>query len=411
MVHVGNARRVPRVGGRGILERFAEIYARVDLLAGFLVESMQRRVGCAHGAPVGHHPTRIAPLLLEHVIEQDFARARGLGVDPVIRAHHGARPASFDRDTEREQIAFATRRLGNVNVVEMAAGLLVVEGKVLDRGDHVDRLNPGDRRAGKRACEPRILAQVFEGAAVARFANEVHAARQEHIETLCSRLAADHRAALLQQRGIPGRGERHAGRQCGRAVLAQPHDVRHAERGVRFRERRNAETRDARHVAGPWYRLRRRLEVAEGNCHGTMHEGVSLGRRQGLYDVCRPRIRVGRGRLSRRVPGRDDDTNQGRQEACLHRMLSRCGFGAFAYRRRSMLASRRAHKAIAKFESVSSKTRSRARCTMHDGAPRGVSRRSRGFASVSRNTSRLTKTGSPLITSRTIKRRARSSCG
>jgi hypothetical protein len=55
------------------------------------------------------------------------------------------------------------------------------------------------------AGEPRILAGVFEGSAVARLARQVAAAGQKHVEALRVRLGPDHRPAGIGQPGIPGR--------------------------------------------------------------------------------------------------------------------------------------------------------------------------------------------------------------
>ena len=110
---------------------------------------------------------------------------------------------------------------------------------------------PRDLRADHDAGEQRILAAVFEVAAVARLAHQVHAARQHHVEARGARLGADHRARAARELRIPARRGGDARRQRGALALFLGAALRgDADAGVGVPLRRNAEARDAGHVAG-----------------------------------------------------------------------------------------------------------------------------------------------------------------
>ncbi len=206
-------RHLMHAGGRQLAgrqrraQRLVEEHLAVDLLAGLLV---QTGLGCAermHGAPVGHHPAAIAPVVAQHAGQQ-FGVLAGVGpVHPVVGTHHRAGLALLDGDLEGEQIGLPRRRLVHRHVQDLAAGLLVVQGEMLGGGDDMGALDAADRGARQGSGQQRVFAEVFEIAAVARFAGQVRAAGQHDVEALLPRLFADHRAARLDDRGVEGGGQ------------------------------------------------------------------------------------------------------------------------------------------------------------------------------------------------------------
>ena len=250
--HVVQPRHRQRAARHCLFQVGAEKGMRVELAARLLVQPVARGLhGGMHRPPIGHHPTRIGPVLLEHGIEQEVVLAGEVAIDGHIGAHHRARLAALDRELEGEQVAFPQRRLADPRVHHEAAGLLCVQGEMLDRRDDVVRLDALDRFPGDHAGEQRVLAQIFEVAAAPGIARQVDAARQHDVEALGPRLAADHRAALIGELGIEARGQRQARRQCGCGIpLALLDLVGDAQAGIGLAQRRNAQARNRRLLAG-----------------------------------------------------------------------------------------------------------------------------------------------------------------
>ena len=103
-------------------------------------------------------------------------------------------------------------------------------------------LDAVDQRAGHRPCKQRILAGIFEVAAVTRFAREVHAARQHRVVAGGSCFRADHCAARSRDLGVEAcrRGKR------GGQGSARNEAVANADRSIGLGLVGNAEARDAR---------------------------------------------------------------------------------------------------------------------------------------------------------------------
>jgi len=99
----------------------------VDLDAGLLVEPREGELPVQGGAPVGHHPARVAPGALEHVLEQDPAAARVIAVDHVVAGHHRAGLRALDGDLERQQVGLAMRGRVDDRVQPVAVDLVAVE--------------------------------------------------------------------------------------------------------------------------------------------------------------------------------------------------------------------------------------------------------------------------------------------
>ncbi len=191
-------------------------------------------------APVAHHEALIAPVALQDRVEQIIVLAAPAAVDEVVGAHHRARGALLDRQLEREQVGLAHCSRRNGDVERGPQRLLVVHRIMLDRRDDAVRLNAVDQRAGHGAREQRVLADIFEIAAVARFARQVDAARQHGVMAGGASLGADHPAARSRNFGVEARGRCERGRQGG----ARNEAVAHPHRRIGLGLVGDAETRD-----------------------------------------------------------------------------------------------------------------------------------------------------------------------
>ncbi len=228
----------PGLAVEGIARRFL-VQAGIGRLGGRVV-----------GAPVGHDITLVAPLALQHVVQQPLVFAGIDVVDAVIGAHHRAGIAPFDRELEGQQIGHARLVVVEVRADEMAAGFLGVDGVVLDRRDDVVRLDTGNFGADNGAGQQRVFAAIFEIAAVSRFAQQIDAARQHDIEAGIARFGTDHGAALIGQVGVPGRRSGQTRRQrCPLAPMIRIVLSGHTNAGVGLPFRRNPKPGNARHIA------------------------------------------------------------------------------------------------------------------------------------------------------------------
>nr|GEU28380.1 hypothetical protein [Tanacetum cinerariifolium] len=249
--HVVQARLRHVAVGHRFLERAAEVLRLVELPARLLIEAAVGSFhGAVHGAPVGHHVAFISPVLFQYAVQQVVVLARVHAVQTVVRAHDGPGIGLLQHELERQQVGHAVAGVVETRVQHEAARLLVVHGKVLHGGDHVVRLDAPDLLRHHGAGQQRILARVFEIAAVARLAQQVHAAGQHHVKTRGARFGADHGAALVRQLPVPGGGGGQA-RWQRRALARGLARLRgHAQPGVGLEQRGQSQARHAGHVAG-----------------------------------------------------------------------------------------------------------------------------------------------------------------
>lgn len=117
---------------------------------------------------------------------------------------------------------------------------------MLDGRDDALRLDAGDRVAGHYAGEQRVLADVFEIAPAARFANQVGSACKLHIEALGLRFAPDQCAAVVSELAAEGGAQHQRAGQTGRMVArAYAADIADPETGIGLLHGRNAQPRNA----------------------------------------------------------------------------------------------------------------------------------------------------------------------
>src|SRR5215831_8625534 len=107
------------------------------------------------------------------MIEKKIVLAGIDAVDSVVGTHDRPRVAMLDRNLERQQIRFAQRRFADIGAQHAATCLLVVEGKMLHRRNHLLALYPANDLAGDRSSEERIFTRILEGTAAARLARQI----------------------------------------------------------------------------------------------------------------------------------------------------------------------------------------------------------------------------------------------
>ena len=271
--------------GHRLRQRRPEEILRVELLAGFLVQAGHcrgsRRVD---RAPVGHHEIGIAPVCLQHLIEEPVVFARVASVHLVVGAHHRARTTALDGDLEGEQVRFAHRGRVDSRVEDDPVGFLRVEGEVLGRRDDVAALRAVDHGARHQASEQRVLREIFEIAAAARVANKIGRAAKKDIQPV----------AALRPR-LPGL-----------EVVRGPHPM--SRRGRDRTASRSLYRRGGRRLG--WRRQALRPFLAAPECRGAVSRARSpLSRSIRPVWACRPKRR--------------DDAMEKRQLLLLRHLLER----------------------------------------------------------------------------------------
>ena len=260
-------------------QRRPEEVLRVELRSQFLIESREgggdRRV---RSAPIRHDEAGIAPIALEHGVEQPAILASVDPVDLIVGAHHRAGTAAFDRDFKRQQIGFARRPRIDTHVERAAIRLLIVESEMLDGREDMPALGAGDRRARHHAREQWVFREILEIAAAARIANEVHGAAEQDIEAAGARLTRHRFPLASRQRLVPSRGERQIRRHRGRAFAAADiAGIGYAEFAVGLLQSRHAEARRAGHEASRTDGAVGLGPAAPRRAEDSLHQGKFLG--------------------------------------------------------------------------------------------------------------------------------------
>ena len=213
----------------------------------------------------------------------------------------------------------ASGALVHLDVEDVAPGLLVVEGEVLDVADDLVALQALHPLRSHLAGENGILTQVLEGAPVARLAHEVHAAAERGVVLLVAQLAPDDVAIGEGQLQIPsgGFGDR---RRQERGVAAAFRRAPDADRRVGVLQERDPESLDALGHACAAVRAGARL----GEAAGAAYQAELLVERHLLENHVGPRVGIercvhpralGRLRRSLRSDGSHDRQHERAEEA------------------------------------------------------------------------------------------------
>ena len=201
------SQRRPKVTGHGL----------------FLVQAGRRSLlGAVCTAPIGNDETLISPILFEGIVQGVGVLTSVVAVDAVIGAHHRAWARDLDADVEGEKIALLHGTFRDDRVHDVSTGLLVVDGEMLDVANDVLRLFALHQIANHCSGQQRIFSGVLEGPPVPRFARQIDAPAQTHIEALRSQLSTDERAVLAGTLRVPARSGRQIRRERGRIAAIRP---------------------------------------------------------------------------------------------------------------------------------------------------------------------------------------------
>ncbi len=141
----------------GLLEGLAEEVVVAGLVH---VEAGERGLDGGVGAtPVGEDEALEAPVLLEDLVEGVVVLAGVVAVDVVVGAHDAGGVGVGDGDLEGEQVGLAQGAGIEDGVEGVAAGLLIVEGVVLDVAHDVVGLHAGGELADHGAGEDGVFAR------------------------------------------------------------------------------------------------------------------------------------------------------------------------------------------------------------------------------------------------------------
>ena len=158
------------------------------------------------GAPIAHDDAFIPPFVAQHVGEQPAVLCGMHAVDAVVGAHDGPWLGGFDDVFEGREVDLAQRPLGDVGADAQAVGLLIVGGKVLERGAHALGLHAGDDTYGLMAGQIWVFGPVFEAAAAERVALDVDAGAEDDGHLLLDAFLAHGFAHPVDELGVPGAG-------------------------------------------------------------------------------------------------------------------------------------------------------------------------------------------------------------
>ena len=160
--------------------------------------------------PVGHHGALISPLIAQDGLYEVLAFGGIDAVDVVVRRHHRPRLGLLDGYFEALEIDFAESPLRDVRIGVHAVGFLVVGSEVLDARTHLILLDAPDIRRGRFAGHHGVFGVVFEVASAERVSHDIDGRSQEHVGTILLHLLTDGGSHLLDELGVPCRGEQGA---------------------------------------------------------------------------------------------------------------------------------------------------------------------------------------------------------
>ena len=159
-------------------------------------------------------------------------------VHEIIATHHGSH-TGVHRSLEGRKIDFIDGAFISVRAHMMAVELLIIQGKMLDRGHHTLGLYSLDVSDGCSRGQARIFTHILEVSAAKRAAADVHARAQKDMHTPCAGILAEGYTHLICHVLVPGCGSRHsAGKESTPGVIAN------SLRTIRHTDERNAETFD-----------------------------------------------------------------------------------------------------------------------------------------------------------------------
>jgi hypothetical protein len=197
-------------GGRELARRVEARGRHLERAAG-----RGRRDDVVGTAPVRDDRAVEAPLVSQHLLQQEGVLVRVGAVDPVVGRHDRAGPGRLDHDAERGQVDLPQGALIDHGVRRHPAQLLRVGGVVLGAGGDAGRLDAAHVARCHPPREQRVLGEVLEVPPAERRALDVQARAEQHVDVLRGGLGPERAPDLLGQLGVPGVRDRRRSREAG----------------------------------------------------------------------------------------------------------------------------------------------------------------------------------------------------
>ena len=175
-------------------------------------------------------------------------------VDTVVGLHDRLWLCALDRDLKGAQVDLVQRARGDICRHREAAGLLIVDGKMLDTAAHAVSLHGIDVGGGEVARKIRIFREVLEVSAAERGALHVYAGTEDNGYAFGNRFLGN---GVRSKRGdlpVPGGSKRRCRRETGgmhrRPLVVYLYALTQTVRSVGHHRAGNAESLHAVRVPG-----------------------------------------------------------------------------------------------------------------------------------------------------------------
>ena len=172
-------------------------------------------LGRAGLQPVGHDQTVEPPIPFECPVQQRPAIADEVPVDAVGRRHDGPGVAVLDGGLEARQIDLVQRPRVHHGHVVVPVVFPVVTSIVFEARRHTLALDPLHDRRRQPPVEVWVFGVRLEEPPAEWVPLDVDPRPEQDTDPRRPRLVPHHHAALLDQSGVPGRAEQHAGGERG----------------------------------------------------------------------------------------------------------------------------------------------------------------------------------------------------
>ena len=186
----------------GVMRRVGHDHKNIILGAdhgGHMLGAASAAAVIALGPPVAHHKAGVTPLPTKNRRDKVIIACRPVAVQRVVGRHDRAGMPLLDSNFKTAQVDFPQSAFRHNRLHKVAAMLLIVGSKVLDRPGHAPTVQPAQLGAGHLSGQKRILGEILEIAAVQRVAMDIDTGAQQRINMVFAQLQPFHRVEFLTQ--------------------------------------------------------------------------------------------------------------------------------------------------------------------------------------------------------------------
>ena len=169
-----------------------------------------------HSAPVRDDEALKAPVVAQHLRQEPLVVRRVGSVDLVVRAHNGPGLGLLDRRLKGREVDFPDGPLVGLRGDAHPAGLLIVQGEMLDGCADMLRLDTLDVGRRHLSGYDRVFGEVLEIAAAEGVPLDIDGRSEHHGQILRLALVSDGLAQLLFKVLVKGSRRRTACREADR---------------------------------------------------------------------------------------------------------------------------------------------------------------------------------------------------